>query len=188
MLSEKGTYNDNKKEGNYFKYHNNGEIESITPYKNDSLAGYYASFYLNGKLRSQGWYKKNNQHGEWRNYYGNGNLESINFHHKGLLHGEQQYFSGEGKKTSSTYYDFGAIVREISFDHLGGVFEELDYRKSDGEGILVSNHFNKKPKTKITLFKRGNTRTLYSNRLLRKTKNYRYLSKWAGAWGMDMAS
>ena len=150
VLTYQGTYNDNKTEGAYRSFYQNGETQSITPYVNDTITGYYTYYHKNGKLKTQGWYKNNNLHGEWRNYSADGVLSVVNFYHKGSLHGEQQYFDGEGRNTGVSIYEYGNLVKDIFYDEMGTIFETLNYVTGAGTHELTINHFNGKPKNKLT--------------------------------------
>ena len=85
VLKSKGSFEKKRKNGNFYDYHKNGNVASISPYVNDVLEGYYTSNYKNKQLSAQGWYKAGNNHGEWRHYYKDGTLQAINFYHKSQL-------------------------------------------------------------------------------------------------------
>ncbi len=146
VLSDEGSYEDNKLNGEYKKYYTNGNLYSVSPYKNDTLNGYYTEYFSNGKTKSQGWYKNNLQHGEWKTYSPEGIVTAINFFHKGNLHGEQQFFSGEGMKTVSNIYEFGENVKDLAYNKQGEVVYEINYTERKGKYEIGINHYNGKPK------------------------------------------
>lgn len=73
---EEGNYIDDKKEGVWTKYHDNG----ITPklkveYKNNRPNGYFTKYYANGKLRECGYFVRNQYVDTLQRFFENGNLE-----------------------------------------------------------------------------------------------------------------
>ncbi|WP_339916103.1 tetratricopeptide repeat protein [Yeosuana marina] len=149
VLNGTGNYSEDKLIGEYLNYYNNGEIESISNYKNDSLTGYYQEFHKNGQLKRQGWYKNNLAHGEWRSYYIDGTLQEVNFYHKSQLHGFQESYSCNGKLELISKYDYGDLVSEINYDHLGNPLQQINYRPKETNFTITYNYTNKTPKLKI---------------------------------------
>lgn len=147
VLSNEGTFTENKIEGDYFNYYKNGNIAFITPYKEGSINGYYKAYHPNKQISTQGWYKEGNQHGEWRYYYRDGTLQAINFFHKGLLHGLQKYFGVNGKLSSSLRYEYNALVSENIYGKDEVLFEKVKYTSEDKEYKKVTKHYNNKLKT-----------------------------------------
>ncbi|WP_248724713.1 tetratricopeptide repeat protein [Seonamhaeicola sp. ML3] len=149
VLTGKGTYKDNMAIGEHLNYYNNGEIESISSYRNDSLTGYYAAYHLNGQLKRQGWNKNGSSVGEWRSYYIDGTLEEINFYHKDDLHGYQETFSVDGKLKSRYLYKYGKVLSETYFNKDGEAMGTCNYAPEASQYNLVYNYENGKPEMTI---------------------------------------
>ncbi|MDC6367180.1 MULTISPECIES: hypothetical protein [Flavobacteriaceae] len=150
VLTDEGTYQDDKLQGEYKAYYTDGGLMSIAQYKNDTLNGYYVNYYKSGKINRQGWYKDNNTHGEWRSYAPDGVVTEVNFYHKGLLHGEQLLFSGKGLKTQASIYNYGNQIKDVYYDMDGKVSYTINYEKEEKKYELIYQHLNKKPSTKTT--------------------------------------
>ena len=150
VLKNKGNFNKNKINGNYFSYYKNGNLKDITSYKEDVVNGYYVAYFLNKKMSNQGWYKQGKKHGEWRYYYLDGTIKAINFFHKGMLQGVQKYYGVEGKLMSSTLYNFNHLISENIYDKDEVLFEKINFTSKENEYEITHNHYNGKLKTKIS--------------------------------------
>jgi len=144
VLSSKGTYKNRFTTGKYYNYYNNGQIEAISTYVNDTLSGYYKKFHKNEKLAVQGWYKKGLAQKEWRYYYKNGTLSNIHFYHNGELHGKQKDFSGEGKLVQIQLFKYGELVGQERYNQEGLLLENINYKSKSDEYKIVTHYSNKK--------------------------------------------
>lgn len=143
-------YKNNMIQGDVKNYHLNDTLESKMTYVNDTLSGYYTSFFKNGQMNCEGWYKNNSPSKEWKFYYKNGTIKSINFYHKGDFHGVQKYFSVEGKISNLATYEYGKLLKEVTFSNDGEVINTIVYKPSNEETIIELKHFNNKLKSKTT--------------------------------------
>ncbi len=146
-LTEKGSFENDLTQGIYTSYYPNGTTEWVGNYKNDTLVGYYANFHKSGKIENQGGYKDGMQQGEWRFHYMDGSLKSINYFHKGEFQGKQEYYEPNGKLTSIALYDHGNFISETFYDRDGKQFQEIDYKPSKQDTLIVSKHYNGKINT-----------------------------------------
>ncbi len=163
-LTSKGTFEDDLTQGIYTAYYPNGTKEWSGNYTNDTLAGYYANYHKNGKIENQGGYINGLRQGEWRYYYADGSLNSINFFHKGEFHGEQEYYGTEGKPASTAFAVHGNFKSEIFYDRNGKQFQEINYKPSKEDTIIIFKHYNGKPLTKTSYIygiKHGSYKSYY---------------------------
>lgn len=149
-LTSKATFEDDLIQGVYTSYYPNGTIEWSGNYTNDTLVGYYASYHKNGKIENQGGYKDGLQQGEWRFYHIDGSLKSINYFHKGEFNGAQEYFGAEGKVTHTALYNRDNILADTFYDRNGKQFQEVDYKPSKNDTLLIFKHYNGEINTKTT--------------------------------------
>lgn len=111
---EEGKYVNNKKEGKWTFYFNNGAIKHVLHYKNNTPEGEAIFYYKNGKIREQGVWKNNRWVGEYKMYYRNGNLKNhFTYNHQGLKDGEQKYFYENGNLMISGTWNKGSETDDI---------------------------------------------------------------------------
>ena len=94
---EEGEFVNNKKEGKWIFYFNNGKPKQILYYENGTPNGEATFYYKNGNLREVGTWKNNRWVGEYKTYYRNGSLKNhFNFNLQGLKEGKQTYYHENG--------------------------------------------------------------------------------------------
>jgi uncharacterized protein len=105
VLSSKGTYIDEKKEGAYYYYFENGKPRILEQYLHDELQ-LEKKWYENGVIKWQYNYRSNAKHGTALEYYDNGKLRLSQQYENGLKHGK--YLS---------YYENGQLYNEGAYLH-----------------------------------------------------------------------
>lgn len=83
-------------------YHQNGNLDFISYYKNGKLDGISKTYYENGQLESEASYKNNKLDGISKGYYENGKLKY-----------EIPYTNGKPKGTLKTYDENGQVNKKI---------------------------------------------------------------------------
>ena len=133
---EEGTYKDDRKEGVWIKYHNDG----ITPklkgeYVNNRPMGSYTKYHANGKVKEVGIYIKNQYHDSLKRFHENGKLEyEANYNANGKEEGKVKYYyangqvefeyvSNNGIPTGKAvrYYENGDVKEIIQYNADGSV-------------------------------------------------------------------
>ena len=66
-----------KKDGVYYKYHENGKVRREATYKNGKLNGPFKTYYNDGQLKMEGYYKDDMREGECKIYSDKGRLEQV---------------------------------------------------------------------------------------------------------------
>ncbi len=140
MVSCKGNFVDDKREGVWTNYYKSGSVKSTITFEANKESGYVKFFYENGKVSEEGLWVNNHWVGEYRYYYATGQLAYQWMHDSnGRRTGQQQYFYENGKiriagnwvdgkedGLVATYYDSGRIRSEsqwkAGFTH--GVMKE----------------------------------------------------------------
>ncbi len=161
-LSSEGDYKENKLNGTYIEYYNNGNKKQIAQYADDQLQGYFQSFYIDGTLYAQGYYKDGLEVGEWRTYYNDGTLKDISYYHEGKLNGEYQLFTVDGKPAIIYNYEFGSVLSGKFLDKEAKVLQVINYEKEEDDYQIVYKHFNNAPAS-IYTYKHGVKHGAYTN-------------------------
>ncbi len=73
---ERGTFNGGYKEGSWFLFYENGQLQQRTEFKNGKLHGPWLRYHENGILSSKGDWIHGLIESDWFVYYSNGQLKS----------------------------------------------------------------------------------------------------------------
>ncbi len=77
VLKKLGYYVDDKLDGKYEEYFNNGKIYFIENFKNGIQVGEYLKYYNTGQLKISSYYENNELNGEYKSYHPDGTLNII---------------------------------------------------------------------------------------------------------------
>ncbi len=101
-ITQKGSFKDNKKEGNWQTYYPDGTLKSEMNYQDNKQYGEVIVYYPNGKIQEQGFWKTNRWVGEYKYFHENGTVKY------------QWFFDDQGKRTGnqSYFYDNGKVQVE----------------------------------------------------------------------------
>lgn len=107
MVSCKGNFVDNKREGVWTNYYRSGAVKSTITFANNKESGYVKFYYENGNVSEEGLWINNHWVGEYRYYYSSGKLAYQWMHDSnGRRTGQQQYFYENGKlRVSGNWID-----------------------------------------------------------------------------------
>ena len=185
-ILEEGKYIDDKREGLWKQYLEDGTISSEISYVEDEPNGYAKIYYPNGKIAEEGIWRNDVWVGEYIAYYLNGNVNyRWNFSEEGKREGKQEYFHENGKKMISGTWEDGAESGVVKwYDRSGVLIEEQTFNKGVVNPELTVKHIIKKqeiedkpiniepdtlPKEEIEMFNATGERKLFNkNRLLWK--------------------
>lgn len=151
-----GSYKDDKLEGLFKEYYEDGSLKSEGVYKNDKLEGEVKNYYENGNIKSKIIYKNGLEEGKALYYYNKSEviLEKEKMYKGGKLNGKSKEYYSDGTLAKETEYkndEKDGIEKEYNFD---GVCERMTTFKagfkngiekiytSDGELIEESNYQN----------------------------------------------
>lgn len=127
---EEGFYVNDRKEGEFIKYHKDGRTPKlIGTYVNNRPYGNYKKFYESGNLKETGLFLRNRHKDTLKRFYENGQLEYI------------AYFDSLGKENGwvTYFYDDGSIEFTYFAEH-GTVKDEL-HLKPNGDTIYFGKGF-----------------------------------------------
>lgn len=181
---EEGPYKDDRKEGIWTKYHNDGETPKLKgEYHNNRPSGAYTKFYADGKVREVGVFSHNKYSGNLKRYHENGKLEyDGNYDEEGREHGtvtyyypngqvEFQYTANEGVPAgkATRYYENGDIKESIVYGADGSV-QKSEVKEMVNPSVQVTDPGASKekapmieqPRTKGTAFKPNGYNKVYN--------------------------
>ena len=113
LLKQYFTFNkDELLDGESRQYYEEGDIKSISPFKNNVADGVFISYYQNGNMKEKHAYKNGNEEGEGIFYYENGKLEEKYFMKNGKLDGEAINYFEDGKIKNKAIFKDGVTLEE----------------------------------------------------------------------------
>ena len=113
LLKQYFTFNKNGLlDGESRQYYEEGEIKSVSPFKNNVANGTFISYYQNGNIKEKHTYKDGNEEGEGIFYYENGKLEEKYFMKNGKLDGEAINYFEDGKIKNKAIFKDGVTLEE----------------------------------------------------------------------------
>lgn len=150
---EEGTYKDDRKEGMWIKYHNDGVTPKIKgEYVNNRPNGSYVKTWPDGTIREEGSFNRGQYHGALKRYHENGVLESeMNFNDEGKEQGTVKYYYPNGQEEfvyesqngiptgrAVRYYENGDI-KEIIYYSADGSVEKSEQREMVHQAVTVAD-------------------------------------------------
>ena len=153
LLKQYFTFNkDELLDGESRQYYEEGDIKSISTFKNNVADGTFISYYQNGNIKENHTYKNGNEEGEGIFYYENGKLEEKYFMKNGKLDGEAINYFEDGKIKNKAIFKDGVTLEEE-------IYKDNEIRKNtfkNGEVIQQDIYSkNKILKAKKSLLENG---------------------------------
>ena len=153
LLKQYFTFNkDELLDGESRQYYEEGDIKSISPFKNNVADGTFISYYQNGNIKEKHTYKNGNEEGEGIFYYENGKLEEKYLMKNGKLDGEAINYFEDGKIKKKAIFKDGVTLEEE-------IYKDNEIRKNtfkNGEVIQQDIYSkNKILKAKKSLLENG---------------------------------
>ena len=116
LLKQYFTFNkDELLDGESRQYYEEGDIKSISPFKNNIPDGVFISYYQNGNIKEKHTYKNGNEEGEGLFYYENAKLEEKYFMKNGKLDGEATAYFEDGKIRNKSIFKDGVKLEEETY-------------------------------------------------------------------------
>lgn len=137
---EEGKYVDDRKEGIWIKYHDDGVTPKVKgEYENNRPKGQYTKFHANGKVKEIGTFEKNQYSDSLVRFYENGKREfEVFYNGQGKEQGKVKYFHPNGQLefvytanngtptgTATRYYPNGDVKEVITYDASGNVVSSI---------------------------------------------------------------
>lgn len=131
---EEGTYKDDRKEGIWIKYHNDGVTPKLKgEYENNRPKGEYTKYYPNGKIKEMGTFDKNQYRGSLKRFYETGQLEyEAVFNENGKEQGTVKYFYPNGQLEFEYNSENGTPTGKATRYHENGDPKEIIEYGQDG--------------------------------------------------------
>ena len=116
LLKQYFTFNkDGLLDGESRQYYEEGEIKSVSSFKNNIANGTFISYYQNGNIKEKHTYKNGNEEGEGIFYYENGKIEEKCFMKNGKLNGEATVYFEDGKIRNKSIFKDGVKSEEETY-------------------------------------------------------------------------
>ena len=153
LLKQYFTFNkDELLDGESRQYYEEGDIKSISPFKNNVADGTFISYYQNGNIKEKHTYKNGNEEGEGIFYYENGKLEEKYFMKNGKLDGEAVNYFEDGKIKNKAIFKDGVTLEEE-------IYKDNEIRKNTfkNEEVIQQDIYSKNKilKAKKSLLENG---------------------------------
>jgi len=131
LILEKGIVRDEKKDGIFMTYHNNGRIKTIGSYVNDQLNGVYLELSEREQVESKTNYLNGTLHGPHATYkFGRATLELT--YQNGLQEGPFTEYSDRGKVSKSGNFKAGQLDGTMKFfDDEENLTMEFEYKNGE---------------------------------------------------------
>ena len=124
-------------DGESREYYEEGDIKSISPFKNNIPNGIFISYYQNGNIKEKHIYKNGNEEGEGLFYYENAKLEEKYFMKNGKLDGEALVYYPSGKLKEKDFFKKGKREGEtIIYYENGNAKQKSTFKNDKREGDL----------------------------------------------------
>lgn len=123
-----------KKNGTYYRYFKNNQIDEIANYTDGLLDGQRVIFYKSGDTMTVEMYQADKFEGIYRTYHKNGQLES-----------EGKYYNNVMSKKWNYYYDNGQLKEMVTFEHNAENGPFVEYHKNGklkAKGTYKTTDFN----------------------------------------------
>lgn len=148
---EEGDYKDDRKEGIWIKYHNDGKTPKVKgEYVNNRPSGQYIKYYANGKIKEQGTFAMNQYRDSLKRYHENGVLEyEASYGSTGKEQGKVKYYYPNGQvEFEYTSVNGVATGKAVRYYENGDVKEIIDYNE---DGSVASSQMKEmvNPATKV---------------------------------------
>lgn len=182
---EEGPYIDDRKEGTWIKYHNDGVTPKLKgEYTNNRPSGAYTKFYADGTTRETGTFERNKYSGTLKRYHENGQLEyESSYDESGKEQGKVKYYYPNGQVefeynaqagvptgTATRYYENGDIKEKITYNSDGSVGKSETVEMVNPSVQVVDPGQSKEqapkigtPRTKGTTFKPNAYNKVYND-------------------------
>jgi antitoxin component YwqK of YwqJK toxin-antitoxin module len=100
-------YKKGKEDGEWLRFHDNGEVYERKIYEEGKLEGLYESFHLNGESNLRGFYKGGGKEGEWIQLSDNGEFFVKENYLNGNLNGKYEGFGKNGELSIRGFFKEG---------------------------------------------------------------------------------
>lgn len=131
---EEGTYIDNRKEGMWIKYHNDGVTPKLKgEYKNNRPSGRYVKIYPDGTIKEVGTFNRNKYYDSLQRYHPNGVMEyEAVFNDAGREQGTVKFYYANGQEEFVYESQDGIPTGKATRYYENGDIKEVIYYAADG--------------------------------------------------------
>jgi len=110
LLLKRFNYKNNKLNGLYEEWYENGQRSKRCNYKNNKLHGLYEFWYLNGQLAEKYLYKKDRKHGLFEQWYSSGQLWTKINYKNDIWNGIYEVWNENGTLEIRHFYENDQLI------------------------------------------------------------------------------
>ncbi|MFN8154194.1 MAG: hypothetical protein U0Y08_07895 [Bacteroidia bacterium] len=129
-MRQKGTYKMDVPDGNVVEYYDNGQKSEEYRYVNGKIDGVYKSWHKNGVLKSEGNVTAGASSGLWKYYSDEGILEKEGNYKNGAEDGIWKEYDKGTVVTRQSTYTAGYIGEDVFYDVDGKLWSKIVYNKA----------------------------------------------------------
>lgn len=148
---EEGTYEDDRKEGLWIRYHFDGRTPKLKGmYANNRPSGHYVKYFANGRIKEVGNFVQNKYQDSLKRYHENGKLMyEAKYNTTGKEHGKVRYFYPNGQlEFEYTAVNGTTTGKAVRYYENGDVKEIMEYN-SDGSLLSTQEKEMVNPEVKV---------------------------------------
>ena len=127
----KGSFLENKPEGEWEYYYYTGDLEKITHYENGKLDGLYIYYFDNGEINVEGEFVEGEKTGEWSWYTNSGVIDMEGTFQNGLQNGVWIYNFPSGELSYSANYKAGKKDGKWTYNYRNGKKFKVGHFEND---------------------------------------------------------
>lgn len=150
-----GHYQKGAREGDFFDYHENGQLIQASHFKNNQIHGKLSQFHLNGQRALVAHYQEGKKEGSWQNFNEAGVLLRKAEFKNDWLEGNEQFFNAKGQLIAeNSYLNDQLHGTQKRYNDQGELIYQAHYEKGQLHGAVLK--YQKKTQTWIhSLFDHG---------------------------------
>ena len=136
LIMGTGTYKDGKRDGMWFSFWKNGNIQYEGVFKDGKEHGFFESFYENGQLKERKTYKDGKEEGLVEQFYENGQLDYKGNWKDGMEDGFYEIFYENGQLDHRGNFKDGKKHGLVEIHYENGQIEERGkYKNGEQDGL-----------------------------------------------------
>ena len=153
ILEHKGSYKDNKKDGEHIWYYESGVVNVVETYKMDVLDGPYKVYHVNGKINVEAFYENGIQIGNTKLYRPDGTLHSEGLFKDGDREGIWKFYDDKGNLLGTNEFkrdyliprtninfklpnSFWGLAQKVDGEPSGFIFKRESIIDSEGRDVI----------------------------------------------------
>ncbi len=146
QMKSSGAHNlQNKKEGKWYFFDENGVVTKVIMYKNNMFDGIYSEYYPSGQLKRYADFIEDVQNGKTVSYYEDGKIEQDSDFKNGKRNGFTiLYYPNQKISLKGEFVNGQRVGKHIGYYEDGTIMEEMNYVDDKLHGMMIKYFSNGK--------------------------------------------